>query len=77
MTMERLEDFSCDLLAEFLEEKGLHQDIISAIIRNRISGPVFLALSEEDIKELLPVIGDRVSLRKVLMDAHKVIYHCW
>ena len=33
---------------------------------------IFLNLTEEDLKELAPAIGDRIGLRRILEQARKV-----
>ena len=60
---------NCEEFSEFLEEQGAHEDIIASFSSNRISGEAFLNLSEDDLKELLPVIGDRVYIRNLLRNA--------
>ena len=50
----------------------MHEDVVSAVLGNRINGELFLSLSESDLKELAPAIGDRVCLRKILEEARKV-----
>ena len=55
-----MDKLSCEEFSDFLEEQGAHGDVIAAFHRNRINGEAFLNLSEDDLKELLPVIGDRV-----------------
>jgi len=54
-----------------LKSSGLHEDVISAIVDNRVSSKLFLE-SEADLKELAPSIGDRLYLRKILEEARKV-----
>ena len=48
-----------------LEEAGVHEDVTRSFTENRINGMGFLSLTEEDLKELVPVIGDRISVRKL------------
>lgn len=72
--MELSVDWDADDLAEFLTEKGLHDEVISNVIDNRITSALFLELTEADLKELAPAIGDRLALRKVLEQAKKVNY---
>lgn len=67
--MDKLEVLNCEEFSEFLEAQGAHGDIIASFSSNRISGEVFLNLSEDDLKELLPVIGDRVYVRRLLQNA--------
>ena len=59
--------------AHFLETEGLHEDVISAFVNNRICRQTFLTLTEDDLKELVPVIGDRLRVR-VLQRERKVLF---
>ena len=67
-----VEDLNCEDLAHYLEAKGVHEDVVSTFVRNRICGRTFLALSEEDLKELVPIIGNRVHTRELLQRERKV-----
>ena len=67
--MAELKLLNCEEFSEFLEEQGAHEDIIVFFSSNRISGEAFLNLSEDDLKELLLVIGDRVYIRNLLRNA--------
>ena len=64
-----VDDF-CDYL-----EKGFHSDIVMSFHRNRMSGATFLELSEDDLKDLVPVIGDRVTVRRLLVELREVQCH--
>ena len=70
--MEFLDSWDCDEFADYLRKRGVHCDLIESIIANRIDSGLFLNLTENDLKELAPVIGDRVCLRKILAEARKV-----
>lgn len=59
-------------LQRILRKRGLHNDVIYSIATNRIDSGLFLNLTENDLKEMAPVIGDRVCLRKILEEARKV-----
>jgi len=56
--------------------KGLNEDIVSAgvsaVYDNRITGALFVSLTENDIKEPSSTIGDRIALRNILDEIHKV-----
>ena len=62
--------FLCGLnaeeLSEHLVEKGVHEDVSATFKSNRISGKVFLKLSDENLKELIPTVGDRVLVKELL-----------
>lgn len=64
-----LEDFG-----DFLLEKGIHEEVASLFISNRIIGSAFLRLSEDDIKELTPRIGNRILVKELLKEVSKVLY---
>lgn len=69
--MDRLKLLNCEELSEVLESQGVHGDIVAAFSNNRISGEAFLNLTEDDLKELLPIIGDRIYIRGLLQNARK------
>lgn len=71
--MEFSDAYDCDAFADYLSAKGLHEDVISTVITNRVNAELFLSLTEGDLKELAPAIGDRLCLRKILEEARKVI----
>lgn len=61
-----------DEFCDYLLEKGFHSDVMTSFNRNRVSGVTFLALSDDDLKDLVPVIGDRVNVHKLLVEAREV-----
>ena len=65
-----LSNFFCGLnveeLSDHLVEKGVHEDMFTTFKSNRISGKVFLKLSDENLKELIPTVGDRVLVKELL-----------
>lgn len=60
---------------DYLLEKGLHEDVVATIITNRICSETFLALTESNLKELLPTTGDWIRLRNILEEKRKVRQH--
>lgn len=73
--MDEIEKFNCVDFSEFLIREGFHEDVVCAFSSNRICGQTFLLLNEGDLQELLPVIGDRVRIRKLLNEIHQVRWH--
>lgn len=71
--MEFSAEFTCEEFATYLEDNGLHEDIVSNVTSNRVTSSIFLDLKEEDLKELAPAVGDRIALRKILDEARKVL----
>jgi len=76
--MELSVQWDAEELGSYLLEIGVHEDVDGNIIGNRITGALFLQLSEDDLKagELALTIGDRIALRKVLDQARKVSILC-
>ena len=64
--MEHITIFDCDDLRDFLVKEGYHEDVVSTFSTNRICSQTFLEMTDEDLKELIPVMGDRIRVRKLL-----------
>ena len=61
---------------DFLLEKGVDQEVASLFVSNRISGSVFLKLTEDELKELIPTIGDRILVKELLKEVSQVLITC-
>ena len=70
-----VESMECEEFADYLLAKGLHEEVVSNIVANRIDGLLFVGLSEDEIKELAPAIGDRIRLRKILDEERGKVYN--
>ena len=66
---------NCEDFGHFLEAKGVYEDVVSTFVNNRICGRTFLTLTEDDLKELVPIIGDRVYIRELLQRERKVMFY--
>ena len=65
--------YGCQCLSDYLLFRGIQEEVMEAFQANLINGEAFLDLSQEDLKELLPVIRDRILIRKLLKKLHEVI----
>ena len=72
-SLETVERMNISEFGRYLAEEGIHKDIIVAFAANRICGSTFLKLNEEDLKELIPLIGDRIRVRELQNKAREVI----
>ena len=54
-----------DLCDEYLAGK-VDQDVIATIRSHKITGAMFLSLDDEQLKELFPTLGDRMSVKHLL-----------
>ena len=53
---------------EYLLQNGVHEDVAAT----RICSETFLDLSEWNLKELAPTVGNRIRLKKILEEVRKV-----
>ena len=65
-------DFTVDEVEEYLEEKGISNDVVINFGRNRVTVAAFLRLTEDNLRELVPLIGERTAVRKLLADNTQV-----
>ena len=72
MSQIRVSEMNCSEFTEFLTKQGFHEGVVSSLSNNRVCGASFCDLTEEDLKELLPVIGDRVRVRRLLQEVTEV-----
>ena len=68
-----IDSLSHDEFGDFLSERGLHEDVVSLFVAQRVSGAAFLKISEDDLKELIPIIGDRILVRELLRECYQVL----
>lgn len=62
-------------VAEVREYLLLHGDVTASFVQNQVTGLAFLRLTEDDIKELVPSIGIRTSIRTILQK-HLEVSEC-
>ena len=54
-------------LHDWLETKDdITEDILDTLETNRVNGRTLIELTENDIKELFPVLGDRKAVQRVV-----------
>lgn len=73
--ISNIRDLTCNEFSKYLTREGVHEEVIELFSLNRICGETFCDLNEEDLKELLPVVGDRVRIRRLLKEATVVWFY--
>ena len=65
---ERFELFPPTRVCDFLREQvpGISEDVLEKVINHRIDGEVFLELDDAYLKEIAPLLGDRLKIRRAL-----------
>lgn len=71
--MEEFEKLTVSDLVEFLEEQGISSKTLQNFNSNMVSGLALTALDDSELKELVPIIGDRAAIRNLLNKLKKVI----
>lgn len=67
-----MKDLDSADLGQYLTEQGLHEDAVATIVDNRISGELFMDLTGENLKDMFPIVGDRMSVHKILQNIQQV-----
>ena len=70
--MEDFKAFSVSGLRAFLAGEGISIKTLENFSSNMVSGLAMTLLDEAEIKELVPIIGDRAILRNILMKLKQV-----
>ena len=66
-TKAAIEDFGVEDFCDFLSSSGeLSEEAVNMFRSNRISGAVFFDLTDTDLKELLPILGDRKVVQRMI-----------
>lgn len=66
ITARDVEGFSKEELCDYLERQHLHFEVVDIVEKNRLSGASFLQLTCDHLKEMFPVIGDRIPVTEIL-----------
>ena len=67
-----MEKLSCIELSDFLLKNGISRSVVDNFTTNEVTGECFILLTEMEIKELAPRIGDRVKLRQLITKNQQV-----
>ena len=58
--------YSVEELSKFLLFRELDVDIVDTLSKNKIGGEEFMALTDDLLREMFPVVGERVKVRKLI-----------
>ena len=62
---EDIERFPVEQLCQLLSDLQYSTELLQNVRENAVTGNVFLQLSDEQLKEIAPKLGDRVQLKKL------------
>ena len=71
VTLQEVQGFSCSELGEFVTLKlqgkvDSPQSIAAVLKENKITGKTFLDLTIDELREMIPTIGDRKVLKEII-----------
>ena len=71
MEKSRIEKLSTVALCDYLnaEIPTLSKDVVSLIQEHKIDGGAFVELEDESLKEIAPLLGDRLKLKRIIKAA--------
>ena len=72
--MDQVKAMNVQEFVDFLQQKDLPEDVILTISDNELTGLDFLSLTDEQIKELFPVMGRRLMVLRLLKQAKEVSF---
>ena len=61
-----LSSSSIEEVKEYLLDNGIDDEIADNFRRNKVDGSALVKLTEEDVKELVPLVGVRPAVREIL-----------
>lgn len=68
---ERFELFSPSKVCDFVKEQvpGVSEDVLEKVMDHKIDDEVFLELNDTYLKEIAPLLGDRLKIRRAITTA--------
>ena len=69
------EDLSPSALRLRLEEDipSLSEGILDNIVEHKIDGEIFLSLNDENLREIAPLLGDRLKIKRLISNVLKAV----
>ena len=67
-TLQEVESWGTDNICEMLCQKidDIDQDTIDAFTSNKVNGKAFVMLTDSDLRELVPKLGERKQVQKIV-----------
>lgn len=64
--MSEFEGFSPEEVRDYVQQlPQLDQEVLNKIVKHKIDGETFLFLNGEYLREIAPLLGDRLKIKKV------------
>ena len=68
---KKIESFSPEDVCDYLKRQlpSMDKNIFEKILEHKIDGEVFLSLNDEYLREIAPLLGDRLKLKRAVNSA--------
>lgn len=72
-------NFSPEEVVAFLKENlpGISVDVFTTIVTQKIDGEILLELSDSDMREIAPLLGDRLKIKRIIQRSQAPVSHCF
>ena len=72
--MASFENRSPDQVCKFLKEQipNISDSVLDKIVLHKVDGEVFLAIDDEYLREIAPLVGDRFKVKKAIGVARSI-----
>jgi len=72
--VEEFIDFNCQQVSDYVKKEVplIGEDILERIIEHKIDGEIFSILNDECLREIAPLLGDRLKLKKLIVKVLEV-----
>ena len=72
--MARFEEFSPENVRDYIQEQipQIEKDVLENIVLHKIDGETFLILNDEYLREIAPLLGDRLKIKKHIVKLQEV-----
>ena len=66
-----MENFTVEEVCQYLNESisDIDETVVESFRKHKIDGLTFIQLNEEYLRELAPLLGDRIKIKKLVSDA--------
>ena len=65
---KQFEGFSAEEVCDYLRQQApkLDKNVFEKLLEHKIDGEVFVVLNEEYLREIAPLLGDRLKIKKII-----------
>ena len=70
--LQEISGYSCDQLCDYLRKSAVDENVVVALREQNLSGLDFVELTDDEIKEIFPLLGTRKPAMRCVAPFRKV-----